>query len=120
MTDETHRIEPGERIHRLGVEAAAMVLSVGGDVGKLAGDPRRSAAIESALQFVAIRALEDNATSDDVLNALSGLVGWALAALVTPEGQWQVFTALTSDMLARSDKHRAAEALATGTPAGTA
>ena len=95
-----------EEIQRRGVDAGAIVLSEAKAMGKLVGDARESGRISSAVQFLIMRALEEGADVQAVLNGITDAAGWALA--MTPAAsRFENSMAMTGDALAAADRYSA-------------
>lgn len=122
MTSAATYQKRAEEAEKRTVNAGALVLSEARSLAKVTGATRLSARIGIALQCVAMAALEEGATENDVLNALTDTVGWSVAALAPkgPAERWATFSAMTADMLAIADRYRDAAGLATDEPEGKA
>lgn len=114
MTSAATYQKRAEEAERRGVNAGSLVLSEAKALAKVTGAEKLSARIGLGIQFVAMAALEEGASANDVLNAFTESTGWALAALAPadPAQRFAIFSAMTADMLAMADNYRKAAELA--------
>lgn len=95
-----------EEIQRRGVDAGALALHEARALERISGDGRPSARISAALQFILIRAMEEGADAQAVLNGFTDAAGWALA--MTPaESRFENSMAMTSDALNAAERYAA-------------
>lgn len=122
MTSLATKIRKGNAIEESGVNAATVLLHEVKGVAKVMPNAAPSAPVSMALQCVLLAAARAGASPDALLNAITDATGWALANLVGPPGQqrWEVFAAMSADMLARADHHSRATTIANVEPAGEA
>jgi len=95
-----------DEIQRRGIDAAAIVLSEARAMGKISGDARESARISMGVQSLLLRAFDEGADVQAVLNGITDAAGWALA--MTPaEGRFENSMAMTSDALNAAERYAA-------------
>lgn len=107
MTHAGTRIKRAAQSTERGVNAAVIVLSEAKGLETVTGDKRGSIRISAAFQFVAMAALEQGLTMNDVLNACSDVTAWSLTHAFGGPGpeRWAAFSGLSADVLARADEH---------------
>lgn len=107
MTHAGTRIKRAAQTSERGVNAAVVVLHEAKALEKVTGDKRGSVRISAAFQFIAMAALEQGLTMNDVLNACSDVTAWSLTHAFGGPGaeRWAAFSGLSADVLARADEH---------------
>lgn len=107
MTSHDTRIKRSEETTARGVNAGVVVLHEAKAIEKITGDKRGSTRISAGFQFVAMAALEQGLSLNDVLNASADVSAWALTHAFGPPGpdRWSAFQAMSADILARADEH---------------